>query len=425
MGEANIARQIEYSRLLDILPIIFDSQEEQVAGLVYLPIQHRNKSKNKESLEEIIKLENSYLQAFYLLVSDCEQSQMVFYNPMGLRLLNLANQVLPQSVNIKLNFGISSIFNQQLEGLLHFHQARHLEPENSKIIQSLYLTYRNLNNRTLAEYYYDSGKNYHQNSSENLDWLWASLPLENPWTYVNFDDNLLMAVESSFRSIVTAVLLAQEDWFEPEMELWRDEIKQNMTVIDVGANVGVYTFSAAKRVGKNGKVLAVEPFSGCVECLEETKRVNKLDWVTICAGAAGEENKTVKLSLHQASELNEIIKDDSSIKGQYQEVPCFTLDSLVEKYNLSTVDWLKLDAEGNEIQVLQGSSRILSDFKPHILYENIAGSQGSNIPVAEFLLGMGYHLFYYKPFVKQLIQLQTLDELSGKLNIIAKHPQSY
>ena len=172
----------------------------------------------------------------------------------------------------------------------------------------------------LAHNYYQYAKNYYQQNRENINWQWASLPLENSWTYLKFDDNLLMAVEASFKSIVTAVLLAQEDWFEKEMELWRDEIKPNMTVIDVGANVGVYTFSAAKRVGKNGKVIAVEPFFGCVECLEETRRINKLDWVNICAGAAGDSNKTVKLSLHQASELNEIIKDDSGLQGNYQEV---------------------------------------------------------------------------------------------------------
>lgn len=424
IGEVNISHQMEYSRLLDILPVIFEPEENQVSGLVYLPINNRNKAKNKETLAQIINLENSYLQAFYLLIADCEQSQMVFYNSTGLRLLNLANQIIPNSVNIKLNLGISSISNQQPEGLLYLHQARQLQSNNSKIIQGLYLAYRDLNNQKLASYYHEYGKKYYLNNPENLNWIWANLPLKNPWTYVNFDDNLLMAVEASFRSIVTSVMLAQEDWFESEMEMWREKIKPEMTVIDVGANVGVYTFSAAQRVGKDGKVIAVEPFSGCVECLEETRKINKLDWVTICAGAAGEENKIVKLSLHQASELNEIIKDDSSPEGSYQEVECFTLDSLLEKYDLSTVDWLKLDAEGNEIEVLKGSSHILSEFKPHILYENIAGSHGSNIPVAKFLLSIGYELFYYQPFLKQLIQLQSLEELSGKLNIIAQYPEN-
>lgn len=419
LGETNTIENIEYSTLLELLPMVFLQQNTSPAGLVYLPIRFRNKAKNKANLQKIIGLDNSYLQGFYLLVADLEQSQMIFDNDWGLRFLNFANQIIPDSAHIKLNLGISSFLNTQNEGLLYLYQAQQLEPNNSRIIQALYLSSRDFNNQQLANTHYQYGNNYYQQNSENICWKWASLPFENSWTYVPFDSNLLMAVEASFNSIVTAVLLAQEDWFETEMELWRNEIKPGMTVIDVGANVGVYTFSAAQRVGKKGKVFAVEPFSGCVECLEETRRVNKLDWVNICAGAAGDSNKTVKLSLHQARELNEIIKDDSPVEGQYQEVECFALDSLVEKYQLSTVDWLKIDAEGHEMQVLQGSTKILSDFKPKILYENIAGNQGNNVPVAQYLLSIGYELFYYQPFLKQLIQLQSLDELAGKLNIIA------
>ncbi|WP_017293800.1 FkbM family methyltransferase [Geminocystis herdmanii] len=422
-GEVNFAHNLEYSKIIEILPLIFSSQEESIAGLIYLPIFNRNQSKNKENLELIIKENNSYQQALYLLIADCEQSQMVFYNSSGLRLLNYANQIIPNSFNIKLNLGLSNLFNNLYEGLLYLHQALNLQPENSKIIQAMYLAYLNLNNQKLANLYLEKGNKFYQNNSHNLSWKWANLPITNNWTYLKFDDNLLLTVEASFKSIVTAVLLAQEDWFEVEMEMWRDEIKSGMTVIDVGANVGVYTFSSANRVGKNGKVIAVEPFSKCVECLEETRKINNLQWVEICAGAAGESNKTVKLSLHQASELNEIIKDDSDITGNYEEVECFTLDSLVEKHQLSIVDWLKLDAEGNEIEVLQGSSRILSEFKPHILYENIAGIHSSNIPVAKFLLSIGYELFYYQPFLKQLIKLESLEELSGKLNIIAQHSE--
>ena len=419
LGKNNQAQNIEYSNLLALFPSIFLQQNKLTTGLVYLQISLRNQQKNKSNLEKIITIDNGYLQAVYLLIADLEQSQIFFYNSWGLRLLNLANQIIPNSADIKLNLGISTIFNQQPEGLLYLYQALQLDQNNSRIIQALYLSHLNLNDQESANNYYQYANIYYQQNPDNLHWKWASLPLNNSWTYLCFDHNLLIAVEASFKSIVTAVLLAQEDWFEKEMELWRDEIKPDMMVIDVGANVGVYTFMAAKRVGKNGKVIAIEPFSGCVECLTETCRVNNFDWVEICAGAAGKENKTVKLSLHQASELNEIIKDDSTIKGDYQEVECFTLDSLVEKYNLSTVDWLKLDAEGHEIEVLLGASQILSNFKPNILYENIAGSQENNTPVAEYLVSIGYELFYYQPFVKQLIPLQSLEELSGYLNIVA------
>ena len=62
--------------------------------------------------------------------------------------------------------------------------------------------------------------------------------------------------------------------------------------------------------------------------------------------------------------------------------------------------------------MLQGSSKILTDFKPHILYENIAGRQGVNLPVAKFLLGIGYELFYYQPFQVVVNLFQVFFQLS-------------
>ncbi|MCY7393076.1 MAG: FkbM family methyltransferase, partial [Leptolyngbyaceae cyanobacterium CAN_BIN12] len=203
-----------------------------------------------------------------------------------------------------------------------------------------------------------------------------------------------------------------------EMEFWRQQIQPGMTVLDVGANVGVYTFSAAQQVGSTGRVLAVEPFSGCVQCLQESRRINQMDWITICAGAASDRTGTARLSLHTASELNEIVMDAAADRDS-EEVACFTLDSLIEQHNISQVDWLKIDAEGHEIPVLEGSIRLIEQFAPGILYENIAGSKGSNLPVAEWLLAKDYRLFRFQPYLQNLIPVDSLDEMQGSLNIIA------
>ena len=195
-----------------------------------------------------------------------------------------------------------------------------------------------------------------------------------------------------------------------------------MTIIDVGANAGVYAFSAAKRVGATGRVLAIEPFSACVNYLNQTCRVNQFDWVNVCAGAASDRNGTAKLSLSSASELNELISEEEGQTrdaSSFEEVECFTLDSLIEQYAVSRVDFLKIDAEGHELQVLKGSDRILTEFAPIILYENIAGHQGSNLPVADYLRSIGYKLFRYQPYLQKLILVDVNADFQGSLNIIA------
>lgn len=78
-----------------------------------------------------------------------------------------------------------------------------------------------------------------------------------------------------------------------------------------------------------------------------------------------------------------------------------------------------LDADGHELQVLQGSDRLLKEFSPIILYENIASSQGSNLPVANFLTSIGYKLFTYRAYLQKLLPINLEAGNFTGLNVIA------
>jgi FkbM family methyltransferase len=418
IGETKEAMNIAFSTFVNTLQLSY-SNTDISPGLIYLPSsQHTLIGKENSQLKLIFQAKNVYHQSLCLLCEVLCHSQLVFYNTWGLRLLNLNAHLLQQSAITNLKLGISNFMCNQWEGIVHLHKARELEPNYVNAVQALYLVYRDIGQLETANYWLQIAQEY----SDLQQWQWVKLALDSKFTYVLFENSLTMAIEPSFRSIVTGVLIAEGDWFEKEMEFWRSWLKPGMTVIDVGANVGVYTFSAALQVEAQGKVIAIEPFSGCVNCLEETCRINQLPQVKVCRGAASDKFGTVRLSLNAASELNEIVDTDTSENmqpGTFEEVSCFTLDSLIVQENLSQVDFLKIDAEGHELKVLEGCEQILNNFKPVIMYENVAGSQGSNLPVAEFLINQGYELFKYKPYVQVLIPLTTLEEVHGNLNIIA------
>jgi FkbM family methyltransferase len=416
IGDSETAMRMAFPAFINILQGA--DLVDEPAGLIYLPIDPLASTRDRASkLEQILQTENAYTQALMVLCDVMRRSQLVFYNALGLRFLTLAAQFFPQSAFTYLQLGISSLSNQQAEGLLYLHRARQIDPTNTLILQSLYLVYRDLKQLEAASFWLYAAQSVSKKGSDSIDWKWSEGTIDDPITYTLFEGKLI-AVEATFRSIVTRVLIAEGDWFEKEMEFWRNSIQAGMTVIDVGANVGLYTFSAAQQVGKAGKVLAVEPFSGCVRCLQETCQLNQLSQVKICAGAASDCSGTVRLALHSASEMNEVIFDNVEAKGKVEEVSCFTLDSLIASETLDRVDFLKIDAEGHEVQVLLGSDRILSEFAPVILYENIAGSKGSNLPVAELLISKGYQLFHYQPFLQNLVPIVSLDAFHG-LNVIA------
>jgi FkbM family methyltransferase len=408
---ALIQFQLELEKNLSDVPL----------GLIYFPADQCNRNIDRVGLvEQLFSAKDGIQQAYRWLCQVFVQSQQVFYNQFGLRTLAIATQIDSTLPLNRLKYGVACLMSGQIEGLIHLHQAHCLAPTDTTVLQSLYLAYRDLGQPAAARHYWKKAKEIEVDRSQSAA-VWTQASPDAEFTYLPFDQNILLAVQPSFNSIVTSVVLSEGDWFESEMEFWRSWLKPGMTVIDVGANAGVYTFSAARRVGSEGKVIAIEPFPACVRYLKETCRVNQLDWVKVYGAAASDRNGTVHLSLQGASELNEVVAGDGETlpPGQYVDVPCLTLDSLIEQEKLQNVHILKLDAEGHEINVLRGCDLILSEFAPIILYENVAGSQGINLEVANFLIQNNYQLHVYRPYLQQLVMLNSLDELNGQLNIVA------
>lgn len=403
------------------------------SGLIYIPREFTLNTLDEKWPIDIFNAERVDFQTLFFLDALFAQWQrnanarkeiLFTYTKERVKILTKSINILIDylSIFVKLGFNFNTY---HLLASLHYLKFANKWPISCpELFQILYLHLScQKNDKSWAEFWKTLAKKDNDYNPNSLKWQWTKLDGSSGVSYIPYEEDLLLAVEPTDRSIVTSILLAQGDWFEKEIEFWRDRIQPGMTVIDVGANVGVYTFSAARLVGSEGLVFAIEPFGGCVKCLEETCRINQISWVKICAGAASDRNGTARLSLRESSELNAIITDDSIENfnpGSYVEVPCFTLDSLIEQENLKRVDFMKIDAEGHELSVLKGSEKILSQFSPVILYENIAGTKGSNLPVADYLRSHGYELFRYQPYVKKLIPISdTADNLSNDLNIIA------
>jgi FkbM family methyltransferase len=148
--------------------------------------------------------------------------------------------------------------------------------------------------------------------------------------------------------------------------------KQGDIVVDVGAHMGKYTIIASKRVGANGKVIAIEAHPGNYEMLNRNIKLNGLTNVTTLNYAVYSKESKIKLflpdeesgyTMHHSVMFN-YLSSKYPLQGKdnekFIEVNANTLDNLLQKNGIPQVNWIKIDVEGAEFEVLKGSADILS-----------------------------------------------------------------
>jgi FkbM family methyltransferase len=421
LGNYSDAAEIAFSAFINNLQPTYTEAEIE-PGIVYIPPLTRTHITNgrSEQLQRILNTENGYTQAMLMLTEVLCRTQIALDNQTGLRLLHLMNQLMPDLIFPNIRLGIYSIGDRSLEGLVYLHRAGELASDHPTILQSLYLAYRDLDRSTVANYWQQIGLDYGSQRLAKLPWQWTELSIDSPYTYIPFDTDILLTVPASLQSSTTRCLLAEGDWFERELEFWRGYIQPGMNVIDIGASFGVYTFSAARRVGENGMVYAIEPDRKSVDCLNETCRSNQIKNVKVVYNAVGDRDRPAQLILQASSEFNYLAADDEVIEldTQIETVDCITIDTLIQQSQIDHLEVIKISTEGSELEILIGCEQTLLRFAPTIIYNSYT-SKGIDLAAAEYLIDRGYELFRYQPYLQQLIPLVNEADFAEVLKAIA------
>jgi FkbM family methyltransferase len=149
-------------------------------------------------------------------------------------------------------------------------------------------------------------------------------------------------------------------------------LEAGMYVVDVGAHHGYYTLLASRKVGNQGKVLAIEPSPRERERLNLHLRVNRCRNVRVGSYALGETEGTAELNLVLGSEngCNSLRKPNGAHEIEMVPVSVRPLDRVLEECDFPRIDLLKLDVEGAEHSVLRGAGNLLRQRpRPVILAE--------------------------------------------------------
>lgn len=161
-------------------------------------------------------------------------------------------------------------------------------------------------------------------------------------------------------------------------------------VVDVGAGIGTFTAKASHQVGPTGFVYAFEPEPENLTLLK--RNTEKLKNTRIFQRALWSSSGVKTLYVHSKNWGGHSFYPHK-YAGDEIEVHTVTLDEVVK----GRVDFLKIDIEGAELEVLKGSERILREYKPFIAVELHTERLFQQVP--EYLLSLGYNLCEEKPSV--------------------------
>lgn len=167
------------------------------------------------------------------------------------------------------------------------------------------------------------------------------------------------------------------------------------TLIDVGANKGIYSIYMSRAAGSNGKVIAFEAQPELGSHLQSVKEYFHLSNLqienTALSSSAG------KLTLHR----NKVghggasfdVKRDSSSE-QAVNVPVTTLDEYIGEGSGQKVAFIKCDVEGHELRVFKGGEQLLKRDMPVLLFEcdHEIAEEGE---LFRYLVDLGYDGFFF------------------------------
>ena len=161
-------------------------------------------------------------------------------------------------------------------------------------------------------------------------------------------------------------------------------VKPKGIVVDCGAHIGLFTLRCLKSLHTTF-VIAIEPNPLNARLLRANLLMNGADRFLIIEAAAGSSNDEVKLYLNDLSSRSSIVKKTA----RYIRVKQVKLDDVIPTL-AQHVDFIKIDVEGAELEVLRGASELIKRDKPVMVIE----TQMENLcEIADFLRNKGYQVY--------------------------------
>jgi FkbM family methyltransferase len=241
----------------------------------------------------------------------------------------------------------------------------------------------------------------------------VSFLLENPDSaeIVTFEGSVFFARLDN--KIERALIKGGGRYDQANLSLIKRLVHKGSTCFDIGANIGVYSVLMARLAEGDGQVHSFEPVPHIANKLKLNVGLNGQSWVRVNTFALGDAVETRVMQQIRPSEFrggtstfvqNENIEALGRDRFDDVEVPIRTLDAYVEDMNISRIDFIKIDVEGYELNVIKGGMRAIVGCRPSILMEFDIGRHGH---LAEDFSGYfrqaDYQVFEFRMFGARMV----------------------
>jgi FkbM family methyltransferase len=187
-------------------------------------------------------------------------------------------------------------------------------------------------------------------------------------------------------------LASYGEFSELEAQFFSNLVRQDMVVVEVGANIGAHSVHLAKLVGAKGKVIAFEPQQVVFQMLCANLALNDIknvDARCLAVGAAQGEITVPRVDYRKEGNFGGISLGDDD--GDVVEM--VALDGLM----LPACHVIKIDVEGMEKEVLDGARQTITRFRPYLYVENDRLDKHAELISA--LLDLDYRMLWHMPWL--------------------------
>ena len=162
------------------------------------------------------------------------------------------------------------------------------------------------------------------------------------------------------------------DGFEnEELDFVERFLTSGDTFFDIGANIGLFSLIASRKVSQSGKIFAFEPSPKTFARLIENFEINAIENKFVFNIGLSDKVDTLKLNISESGydAWNSFAGSEDVKFNKVHDVDVNTLDNIVALYDIDNIDLIKLDVEGWEKFVLHGGEKTLKTFSPVIMVE--------------------------------------------------------